>query len=81
MIGKTDARILYSNCPTCDGYEIVIGGWENTQSALRERKQNQDNEQNLGLTMSTPNLLSETEWRRFWVTYVEDNTDNTVTFT
>ena len=69
--GKSDAHILFSNCPNCDGYEIVIGGWGNTQSALREGKQKKDTQQKV----STPNILSEAEWRRFWITYtVQGNT-------
>ena len=76
MKGKTDAHILYANCPTCDGYEIVIGGWGNTHSALRERKQKQDTQQKV----STPNFLSEREWRSFWISYVEED-NNTVTIT
>lgn len=65
MKGKSDAHILFSNCHNCDGYEIVIGGWGNSQSALREGKQKQDTQQ----LVKTPNILSETEWRRFWITY------------
>ena len=70
--GKTDAHLLFSNCPDCDGYEIVIGGWGNTQSMLREGKQKKDTQQKV----STPNILSETEWRKFWWSYLEEG--NTV---
>ena len=71
--GKSDAHILFSNCPNCDGYEIVIGGSGNTQSMLREGKQRKDTQQKV----STPNILSDTEWRRFWITY--DTQGNFVT--
>ena len=32
----SDATLLLSPCEDCDGYEIVIGGWGNTQSVIRE---------------------------------------------
>ena len=32
----SDATLLLSPCEDCDGYEIVIGGWSNTQSVIRE---------------------------------------------
>ena len=35
----SDAHILLPPCDGCDGYEIVIGGWDNTQSVIRDRKQ------------------------------------------
>ena len=60
---KTDAHILLSPCPECDGYEIVIGGWANTQSAIRDGKQKRTNE----LLKKTPNILSPTEFRQFWI--------------
>ena len=35
----SNAHILLSPCDDCDGYEIVIGGWVNTQSVIRDGKQ------------------------------------------
>ena len=32
----SDAILLLSPCEDCDGYEIVIGGWSNSQSVIRE---------------------------------------------
>ena len=65
--GKTDAHILLAPCPQCDGYEIVIGGWSNTQSAIRDGKQGGANQ----LLKGTPNILSPTEFRKFWIEIVE----------
>ena len=35
----SNAHLLLSPCEDCDGYEIVIGGWSNTQSVIREGMQ------------------------------------------
>ena len=35
----TDAHVLLSSCERRDGYEVVIGGWSNTKSVIREKKQ------------------------------------------
>ena len=34
----SDACILLAPCDECDGYEIVIGGWNNRQSVIRDKK-------------------------------------------
>ena len=39
----SDACILLPPCDGCDGYEIVIGGWSNTKSIIREGKQSTKN--------------------------------------
>ena len=36
---NSDAHVLLSPCEGCDGYEVVIGGWGNTKSVIREKKQ------------------------------------------
>ena len=47
-------------------YEIVIGGWANTQSVIRAAPQGD----NL-VTVATPSILDPNEWRQFWVTFSE----------
>ena len=67
--GIYDAHILLSPCSKCDGYEIVIGGWRNTQSAIRDGKQKITDE----LRRDTPNILSPTEFRPFWIKITESD--------
>ena len=40
--GSNDGHILFSSCDGCDGFEIVIGGWSNQYSVIREYKQEED---------------------------------------
>ena len=40
---SSDGTILLSSCDGCDGYEVVIGGWRNTKSIIREGKQSTKN--------------------------------------
>ncbi|XP_033624558.1 macrophage mannose receptor 1-like [Asterias rubens] len=46
-------------------YEIIIGGWTNSNSAIRRCAQCPTNE----VYISTPNFLSDKEFRGFWVEY------------
>ena len=50
-------------------YNIVIGGWRNTKSVIRRRIQGIA-EPHL-TEISTPNILSSSDWRGFWVKIVE----------
>ena len=34
--GDRDANIMFSPCDGCDGYRILLGGWGNYQSFIRE---------------------------------------------
>ena len=62
--GSTDAFVLLSSCKECDGYEIIIGGWLNTQSVIRQSKR-------VPLpgysVQGTPDILSASEYRKFWI--------------
>ena len=37
---ETDAAILLTGGDMEDGYEIIIGGWNNSRSVIRDSKQN-----------------------------------------
>ena len=66
--GLTDAVVLFSACDGCDGYEIVIGGWTNTQSVIRQSKQSINK-----IIQNTPDILSATEYREFWISLKLDD--------
>merc|ERR1711915_890096 len=74
--GQTDAHVLFSEegcnnceCPDCNGYEIVIGGWSNTQSVIRDAKQTQNH-----AVTSTPDILSPEEYREFYISLRKEGT-------
>merc|ERR1712111_303112 len=68
---KTDAHILLSQHYGGDGHEIVIGGWSNTQSAIRDSKQ----KPHPGYAVTkTSNYLSSSYFRGFWINLKHDGT-------
>ena len=38
MKTTSDAHIMLSPCYGCDGYEVVIGGWRNSKSVIRDKR-------------------------------------------
>jgi len=66
---KTDAHVLLSQHTGADGHEIVIGGWSNTQSAIRDTKQ----KPHPGYAVTkTSNYLSSSYYRGFWINLKDD---------
>ena len=60
-----DAHIALMERPgndTLDTYEIVIGGWENTKSAIRDQKMGP-----LKIQVDSPKVLDCDEFRTFWL--------------
>jgi len=65
---KTDAYVLLSQNGG-DGHEILIGGWSNTQSAIRDTK----GKPNPGYAVTkTSNYLSSSYYRGFWINLKDD---------
>ncbi|KAI8514667.1 hypothetical protein Bbelb_072580 [Branchiostoma belcheri] len=52
-----------------DLYEIIIGGWSNTQSVIRRSADGPAQ-----TTVSTPGILSADELRGFWISWAPDGT-------
>ena len=60
----TDAVILLAGCEHCDGHEIVIGGWDNTKSVIRMKKQSPADG---NVRAETKSILDGNEFREFWI--------------
>ena len=83
MKGDRDANIMFSPCDGCDGYRILLGGWDNYQSFIREEGLESDEETTLVVVSfityhfvykppyleleQTPGILSTEEFRRFHI--------------
>ncbi|XP_077862274.1 macrophage mannose receptor 1-like [Saccoglossus kowalevskii] len=65
-MATNDAHVALSEDQNDAGafYEIVIGGWDNTQSVIRRCAQCA----NL-VEVSTPGILVANKWRGFWITW------------
>ncbi|KAI8510743.1 hypothetical protein Bbelb_116590 [Branchiostoma belcheri] len=57
------------NHDVTDMYEIVIGLWSNTKSAIRRGKRGENH-----ALVSTPAIISPTEYRTFWINLAPDGT-------
>ncbi|XP_078602190.1 uncharacterized protein LOC144876595 isoform X2 [Branchiostoma floridae x Branchiostoma japonicum] len=68
---KSDVHVALSsqNQDLDDMYEIVIGGWSNTQSVIRRSKQG-----NNLVTAFTFGINSERVYRKFWITWSSNGT-------
>jgi len=62
--GDRDANIMFSPCDGCDGYRILLGGWGNYKSFIREEGLESNEEATL---VVTPGILSTEEFRRFYI--------------
>merc|ERR1719336_942640 len=60
--GDRDANIMFSPCDGCDGYRILLGGWDNYKSFIREEGLESNEEATL---VVTPGILSTEEFRTF----------------
>ena len=58
----------YAGISNVEMNEVVIGGWNNTQSVIRKGPQNDGDRAEL----QTPDILSCTEYRFFWI-YWDDH--------
>ena len=46
--GDRDANIMFTPCDGCDGYRVLIGGWGNQQSFIRDEANDKEgNDQTL----------------------------------
>merc|ERR1711953_662860 len=62
--GDRDANIMFTPCNGCQGYRVLLGGWANQKSFIRDNEHD-DRDQTL---VETPGILSTTEFRRFYIT-------------
>ena len=88
--GDRDANIMFCPCDGCDGYRVLIGGWGNQKSFIRDNK-NDGNLQTLvdvrlqnisvnidkkyDIFLQTPDILSTTEYRRFIINFISTPTE------
>merc|ERR1712242_451640 len=62
--GQSDAHILLAPNKKYAGYALVIGGWGNTKSAIDTADKVWGN---TATYEATPGILSEKEFRKFWI--------------
>jgi hypothetical protein len=54
------------------GREIVIGGFQNTLSLIIDAVRTPWSGGNIVAQQETPQILSCTEWRMFWISWIDD---------
>merc|ERR1719427_1701161 len=72
--GDRDANIMFSPCDSCQGYRVLIGGWANTKSFIRDK----GNDESVQTLVQTPGILSTTEFRRFIITMTTELEEFTI---
>ena len=87
--GDRDANIMFCPCDGCDGYRVLIGGWGNQKSFIRDNEDdgNLQTLVDVGLynisvdihtkfdLFQTPHILSTTEYRRFIIDLITTPTE------
>ena len=86
--GFSDAILYFSKCEGCLTYNIIIGGWSNTKSVIRNDKDEHHELTEVYNTLfyntipshyfiwfQTKDILSTDVFRRFWVEVIEDGTE------
>ncbi|CAH1240852.1 EDIL3 [Branchiostoma lanceolatum] len=66
---KSDVRVALSSKKEVATYQVIIGGSDNTESVIRRSRQDNNH-----VTVSTPGIVSPTEYRTFWITWSSDGT-------
>jgi len=69
--GKMHAGVLLSSSSGGDGHQIVIGGFGNQQSVIRDSR---DKPHPGYAVTKTPNILSSSQYNGFWIHLKHDNT-------
>ena len=81
--GDRDANIMFSSCDGCDGYRVLIGGWANQKSFIRDNEDDGNLQTLVDVRLhnisgpiltkfdlfQTPDILSTTDYRRFIINF------------
>ena len=82
MKGDRDANIMFCPCDGCDGYRVLIGGWANQKSFIRDNEDDENLQTLIDVRLynsslsnvkvdlfQTPDILSTTDYRRFIINF------------
>merc|ERR1712115_763665 len=64
--GDRDANIMFTPCSGCQGYRVLLGGWDNQLGWASFIRDNEHDGKDQTL-VQTPDILSTTEFRRFYI--------------